>query len=181
MLEGKLVRLRAFEQEDLDLNHAYANDSETMLRMYKGMPFPSSLADDQQWLNGQSSYTRGEYQFAIESLTDGFVGRCGITHMDWKNRCAELAMMIGAPHRRKGYGREALNLLSEFCFMQLNCHRLKVSVLDFNHAAIACYESCGFQAEGRLREEVYRNGRYCDVIILGKLYPNESEPTAHAD
>ena len=171
MLQGKLIRLRAFESGDLETNHLFVNDEETALLMYKGMPFPTSLSDEQQWLSQQSSYTRGEYQFAVENLEGDLVGRCGIVRLDWKNRVAELGMMIGHPYRGRGYGKEALSLVCDFCFRQLGCHRLKVSVLDFNTAAIACYESCGFIREGVLREEVFRNGTFHDVILMGLISP----------
>ena len=174
MLQGTRIRLRAFEPQDLEADFTFVNDEETALMMYKGMPYPSSRSDESQWLSQQSSYTRGEYQFAIDNLEGCLVGRIGIIHMDWKNRCAELAMMIGPAYRRRGYGREALRLVREFCFRQLNCHRLKVSVLDFNEPAIRLYLDAGFVHEGRLREEVFRNGAYCDVIVMGCLNPAEA-------
>ena len=80
-------------------------------------------------------------------------------------------MMIGRPYRGRGYGKEALSLVCDFCFQQLGCHRLKVSVLDFNEAAIACYTACGFVREGVLREEVFRNGTFHDVILMGRISP----------
>lgn len=85
MYEGRLVRLRAFERDDLDANHAFVNDYETVRGMISGIPFPSSVADEQRWLEQQTSYTRGEYQFAIEDGGGDLVGRCGVIRLDWKN------------------------------------------------------------------------------------------------
>ena len=171
MYEGKLVRLRAFEAGDLDANHAFVNDYETLRGMMSGIPFPASEADEQQWLNQQSSYTRGEYQFAIEDFEGDLVGRCGITRVDWKNRLAELAIMIGTPYRGRGYGTEAMALLTDFCFREMNLHRLKVTVFAFNEPALKCYEANGFVREGLLRQELWRDGAYRDVVILAKLAP----------
>ncbi len=97
MLNGTLVRLRAFESGDVEANHAFMNDAATLRGMLSGIPFPSSWQDEQQWLSQQTGYTRGEYQFAVENFDGELVGRCGITRLDWKNRVAELAIMIGAP------------------------------------------------------------------------------------
>ncbi len=172
MYEGKLVRLRAFEAGDLDANHAFVNDYETLRGMMSGIPFPSSVADEQQWLSQQSSYTRGEYQFAIENGEGEMVGRCGAIRVDWKNRLAELAIMIGAPYRGRGYGTEAMALLCDFCFREMNLHRLKVTVFAFNEAALRCYERNGFVREGLLRQELWRDGAYRDVAILAKMAPD---------
>ncbi len=169
MIEGTLVRLRAFEQDDLDANHAFMNDLPTLRDMMSGIPFPASYGDERRWLEQQTSYSRGEYQFAIEDFEGDLVGRCGVIRLDWKNRLAELAIMIGAPYRRRGYGREAMALLCDFCFREMNLHKLKVSVFAFNQAAIRCYEGCGFRQEGLLRAEIFRDGAYRDVVVLSRI------------
>ena len=46
MYEGRLVRLRAFERDDVDANHAFVNDYETVRGMLSGIPFPSSMQDE---------------------------------------------------------------------------------------------------------------------------------------
>ena len=145
MIEGRLVRLRAFEQSDLDANHAFVNDYATLRDMLAGMPLPASYEDERRWLDQQSSYTRGEYQFAVE---DG-----------------------GGPYRGRGYGTEALGLLCDFAFSEMNLHKLKVSVFAFNAAAIRCYEKNGFTREGLLRAEIFRAGAYQDVVELARFAP----------
>lgn len=169
-IEGKRIRLRAFEGTDAAANHEFVNDPETLRGMMSGIPFPSSYADEQQWLSQQSSYTRGEYQFAVETVDgDELAGRCGIIRVDWKNRMAKLAIMIGKPYRGKGYGKEAMELLCDFCFREMNLHKLRVSVFAFNEAAVRCYLSCGFREEGRLEKELWRDGAYRDVLILSRF------------
>ena len=168
MIDGKLVRLRAFEDGDLDANHAFANDLETQQLMQSGIPFPSSMSDERQWLERQTSYTRGEYQFAVEDFEGYLVGRCGLIKVDWKNRLGEAAIMIGAPYRGRGYGREAMGLLCGFCFREMNLHKIKVRVLACNEPALNCYRSNGFVQEGILRSEIWRNGAWHDVILLSR-------------
>lgn len=143
----------------LDANHAFVNDYATLRDMLAGMPLPASYEDERRWLDQQSSYTRGEYQFAVEDGGGDLVGRCGLTRVDWKNRLGEIGMMIGAPYRGRGYGTEALGLLCDFAFSEMNLHKLKVSVFAFNAAAIRCYEKNGFTREGLLRAEIFRAGR----------------------
>ena len=169
MDEGRLVRLRAFEREDVDANHAFVNDYETVRGMLSGIPFPSSMQDEYRWLEQQTSYSRGEYQFAVEDGGGYLVGRCGVTRLDWKNRVAELAIMIGTPYRGRGYGSEAMALLCDFCFREMNLHKLKVSVFAFNEPAVRCYEKNGFIREGMLKGEIFRDGQYQDVVLLAKF------------
>ena len=176
MYEGRLIRLRAFERGDVDANHAFVNDYETVRGMLSGIPFPASMEDEYRWLEQQTSYSRGEYQFAVEDFEGDLVGRCGVTRLDWKNRVAELGIMIGTPYRGRGYGSEAMALLCDFCFKEMNLHKLKVSVFAFNEAAIRCYEKNGFVREGLCRREIFRDGAYQDVVLLARFAENPANP-----
>ena len=176
MYEGRLIRLRAFERGDVDANHAFVNDYATVRGMLSGIPFPASVEDEYRWLEQQTSYSRGEYQFAVEDFEGDLVGRCGVTRLDWKNRVAELGIMIGTPYRGRGYGSEAMALLCDFCFKEMNLHKLKVSVFAFNEAAIRCYEKNGFVREGLCRREIFRDGAYQDVVLLARFAENPANP-----
>lgn len=170
MYQSEHIRLRAFESDDLARSHDFMNDYATMRGAFSGMLYPSSMEDEGRYLNGQSSYTHGEYQFAIETLDQTLIGRCGFTRVDWKNRYAELGILIGdSRFRGIGYGTEAVRLLCDFGFNELNLHKIKASVIDFNLSAIRCYEKCGFTREGTLRQEIWREGAYHGVVLLSLL------------
>ncbi|MBQ8082163.1 MAG: GNAT family N-acetyltransferase [Clostridia bacterium] len=168
MYQGKLVRLRALEQKDIAASHLFVNDYETMRGVTSGKLYPASYEDEARWAQGQSSYTHGEYQFAIETLEEGiFIGRCGFTRVDWKNRLAEIGILIGdGAFRGKGFGSDAVDTLCRFGFEELNLHKIKASVFSFNEAAIRAYQKCGFQEEGILKAELFREGKYHDVRLF---------------
>lgn len=166
---GEKVRLRAFERNDLEKNHDFVNDYDTVRGMASGILFPCSYEDEQRFMDQQSSYTRGEFQFAVETLDGELVGRCGILRVDWKNSVAELGIMIGTTNRGRGFGTDAMRVLCRFCFEEMNLHKLKLSVIAFNAPAIRCYEKCGFEREGVLKSEVFREGKYHDVVMLGLI------------
>ena len=168
MYQGELVRLRAFERSDVENHWAFMNDYETVRGMSSGILYPSSKEDEARYLDQQSSFTRGEYQFAMETLDGLLIGRCGFTRVDWKNRLAEIGIMIGIKeYRGKGFGSDALRLLIRIAFSEMNLHKLKLSVFDFNLQAVKCYEKCGFVREGVLKNELWREGAYHDVVVLG--------------
>lgn len=51
-------------------------------------------------------------------------------------------------------------------------------MLEANEASLAAYRSCGFVAEGALREYAVRSGRRVDMILLGLL---SEEYTKHIE
>lgn len=175
MYEGKRIRLRAFDNSDLMKCLEYSNDYQIMRGASGGILYPSTVDDEARAMGNQTSYTAGEYQFAIETLAEGrFIGKCGFTKVNWKNRVGELAILIGEKQfQGKGYGTDAVSTLCKFGFEELNLHKIKAVVFDFNLPALGCYERCGFLREGLLKQEMYREGAYHDVVVLGLLKETE--------
>ena len=169
MYEGKLVRLRALKREDMITAKDYMNDSEVRKNLQGGIPFPFTLEDEYKFYEGISGM-KDTYTFAIESMEKRYLGGCGINQIDWKNSVATIGIFIGDKSCwGKGYGTEAIKLLTDFIFNEMNINKVKLNVYSFNKRAMRCYEKCGFIREGVLRQEIYREGRYHDDIVMGLL------------
>ena len=56
--------------------------------------------------------------------------------------------------------------------MEMNLHKIKAVVFDFNEPALRCYEKCGFVREGVLKQEIFREGAYHDVVSMA-LFQDE--------
>ncbi|EFC91259.1 GCN5-related N-acetyltransferase [Dethiosulfovibrio peptidovorans DSM 11002] len=102
--------------------------------------------------------------------TLAYIGQIDFHVIDWKNRSARIALVVGTPgNRGKGYGSEALNTLVDYGFRFMNLHRMDLLVREDNLSARRCYEKCGFVEEGRMREAIFRDGRYLDMIVMSIL------------
>lgn len=169
MIYGERVRLRAMEREDLVKSHEWVNDPEVTRGL--GLILPMSMADEENWYNAQRDPK--EKPLAIEVRKGKgwkFIGNCGVFGIENVNRSAELGIMIGDKTEwDKGYGAEAMTLLLRFGFETLNMHRLFLRVYADNVRAVRSYEKTGFVLEGRLREAVYKSGKYDDVLIMSVL------------
>ena len=67
------------------------------------------------------------------------------------------------------HGTEAIGLLLQYAFSQMNLNRVYLRVCADNERAVRCYEKCGFREEGRFREHVYLDGQYRDVLQMAIL------------
>jgi RimJ/RimL family protein N-acetyltransferase len=56
-----------------------------------------------------------------------------------------------------------------FIFDLYNLHKISLEVLSTNTRAISLYENLGFIKDGVKREEVYKNGKWIDSIIMSIL------------
>jgi RimJ/RimL family protein N-acetyltransferase len=109
--------------------------------------------------------------FAIRlGSDDALVGTCQLRHLDLTHRNAELQIRLGDPGQRgHGYGTQAVRLLLDFAFRDLNLHRVYLHVFETNAAAIRAYEKAGFVREGILRQAAHIDGAYVDIAVMGKL------------
>lgn len=69
----------------------------------------------------------------------------------------------------RGYGTTFINMLLDYAFKQLSCHRFWLDARAHNVQAIALYKRLGFVEEGVLREAVKLSNGYVDVIIMSIL------------
>jgi RimJ/RimL family protein N-acetyltransferase len=106
--------------------------------------------------------------FGIRERAGGrLVGSCQLLGISAAHRKAELQIRIGeADARGRGYGKEAVRLLLDFAFRDLNLHRVELTVLAGNEPAIRLYESTGFVREGTLRQAAHIDGRYVDLVVM---------------
>lgn len=167
MLEGKLVRLRAPEPEDSQMVHYWMNDPEVTEHLSERYPLATS---DDFWLAGSGPITFSLVRLAIETKDGEHIGGINLHQIDAESRNAGLGIIIGAKaHWDRGYGGDAIVTLLRFAFDEMNLHRVWLTTVEYNKRAIACYRRCGFREEARLRQHVFRHGRYVDFIQMGIL------------
>src|SRR5256885_3889053 len=131
----------------------------------------SGLAEE-AWLHPLTS-TPIAYErtfFAIETKDGVHIGNTNLFNASPENRSAELGIMIGEKeYRSRGLGTDALTTLARFGFDEMNLNRIQLTVYSFNERAQAAYRKAGFVEEGRLRQAMYREGVYHDILVMGLL------------
>ena len=171
-MEGKLVRLRAYEKSDLDSIMKWVNDEEvTDLLGGEMLVYPVSSIAEERFIEAAAGTSDKQKSFAIETLAERrYIGGISFNVIDWLNRSAGLGIVIGDKSLwGKGYGTDAMRVLMRLAFDKMNLHRLWLHVHDYNPRAIASYEKCGFKREGMLRQDHFTRGRYHDTIVMGIL------------
>lgn len=169
MFTGELVRLREYNKDDTEKALAFINDPEIKYYLTPGVPFPLTLNDEATFVEKQSAFNE-TYNFAIETLDGEYIGGCGLNDIDWKNRVTVVGIFIGnKEYWGKGYGTDAMDVLINFIFKEMNLNRIMLNVYSYNQRAIKSYEKAGFVKEGVLRQALYKNGAYHDEVVMGLL------------
>jgi diamine N-acetyltransferase len=183
VIYGAKTRLRRIEREDISTFVRWFGDPQ--VREYLLINRPISVAEEERWFEGLQDRHDTEL-FAIEAAVEGAVaaspveaaasshwvhiGNTGLHSINWTHRAAELGIVIGEKeYWGRGFGSDAIRALVRFGFEEINLHRIFLHVFEDNGRAIRAYEGCGFQHEGRLRDGVYRHGRYYDLLAMSIL------------
>ncbi len=173
MLTGEKVRLRALRRDDLETLCEFNNDLEVELAGGGDPPIPQSLERlqaefDKEVANGG----RDGSNFAIEA-DDRLIGHAGLFNFNETARTCELGITIGdASYWGQGYGSESVKLLLDYAFRLRNIRKVFLTVNGNNARAVRAYQKCGFKEEGRLREQVWSDGRYIDLVYMGVFQKN---------
>jgi len=171
-VDGKLIRLRAYEKSDLDAVMKWVNDEEvTDLLGGEVLAYPVSSIVEGEFIETVAASSDKSKHFVIETLAEPrYIGAISFNVIEWRNRSAGLGIVISEKALwGKGYGTDAMRVLMRLAFDKMNLNRLWLHVHDGNRRAIASYEKCGFRREGVLRQEHFARGCYHDTIVMGIL------------
>ncbi len=170
MIVGERVRLRATRKDDLPTFVEWFSDPE--VRRYLDMHLPFSMAQEERWFEQlQDRLEKQEIvMLTIETEKGACIGNISLFDINWKDRHAELGITIGdKDHWDRGYGSDAVRTMLRLAFDEMNLHRVFLRVHEDNTRGIRCYQKAGFRKEGALRESVFREGAYLDLVVMSIL------------
>lgn len=167
-MRGKLVSLRPMIQDDSDRYFKWINNKELVL---KNADFkPVSRADHDHWFNTVAEHPNVHTFSIVENQQNQLIGSCSLRNINLHHKNAELQIRIGEmDYHGRGFGTEAVALLVNYGFNELNLKRIYLHVFCHNTAAIRAYEKCQFQSEGVLRQAAFIDGRFIDVKVMALL------------
>lgn len=143
-LDSKENRIFLRKTEENDLHFVYESEHSDGNRLFVG-----------QWTVNEHKHALIDediLHLMVEDKGKGSpVGYVILKGLKSLNKSIEL-MRIVITDKRKGFGREVLNLLKFYVFKIEKAHRLWLDVRENNGIAYNLYKTVGFQQEGILRE-----------------------------
>lgn len=166
MLKGDKIYLRAVELEDARIISAWLNDRETNINLDIIYPLSRRYADSYVLSSDEESNKK---IFVIDNQDHKPIGLVIIDKIKWEYRNCEIGIVIyDKSQRGKGLGKDAMKTALDFIFNEMNMNLVYLNVLSDNKIAINMYRKLGFEFEGELRDRVYKNGKYLNIIAMSK-------------
>lgn len=169
-LIGKTIYLRTIEASDLDENYqSWFNDAE-VCQFNSHHRFPNYRQNMEEYYDDVIKSKNNLVLAIIDKETNQHVGNIALQDINLLDRTAELAIIIGNKQSwGKGIGREAAKLIIVHGFDSLNLNRIGFGTSEENKAMQKLGESLGFKKEGTMRQALYKNNGFKDIIIFGLL------------
>jgi ribosomal-protein-alanine N-acetyltransferase len=169
-LEGESIYFKALSTNDAQEIHNYASDED--VSRFIGWKLMNTLDETREFveemLRRESAGTH-LYASVVLKATQEVIGTVMIFGFDKEANYAEIGYVFHKEHWGKGYGTEAVKLVSKFAFEELNLHKLNARVVDTNIGSSRILEKNGFELEGRFKDHYFIEGKYYDGLFLGKL------------
>lgn len=167
-LKGTNIYLRALEPEDLEFVYQIENDESIWNVSNTQTPYSKFLI--RQYLENahQDIYEAKQLRLAIcKKDTFEAIGLIDLFDFDAVNNRAGIGILIqNETNRGNGIGKEALGLLIDYSFNQLQLHQLYANIGMDNEASLNLFTTFGFQKIGVKKDWIYQGNSFYDEALF---------------
>ena len=182
MLKGSKVTLDVIDVDNIEWMRAQRNQPE-MRQYFREW---KDISKDQQakWYASRGNNSdpnhvyfqiavreelKGTLSYARQHSIPDIIGCCGLHYVDWRLRSAEFGIFLSQDVRGQGFGKDALTVLFDYGFREMNLHKIWAEVYDNNQAINTYTKGLGMKQDGLLRDNYFKNGKYGNSIMLSVL------------
>ncbi|WP_047546968.1 GNAT family N-acetyltransferase [Psychroserpens sp. Hel_I_66] len=166
-LKGEHIYLRALEPEDLDFIHEIENSQDIWEISNTITPYSKFLIKQYLKQAHRDVFDVKQLRLVISNYENVALGMIDLFDFDFKNKRAGVGILIkDSVNRQKGFGKEALQLLVDYCKSQLDLHQLYCNISEENEKSLKLFNNQGFEVIGLKNDWNYVNGSYKNEYLL---------------
>ena len=169
-LQGKSIQIRALEPEDLDFLYQVENDLNYWEVSSTQAPYSRFVL--QQYLDNAhlDIYEAKQLRLMITEKKSGkSIGIIDLFDYSPQHKRAGIGILIVTSKQGLGYASEALKLLIDYSFGQLDLHQLFANITSDNEKSLKLFKKSGFKKVGVKKEWIYTNRQYKDEVLFQLL------------
>jgi UDP-4-amino-4,6-dideoxy-N-acetyl-beta-L-altrosamine N-acetyltransferase len=103
-------------------------------------------------------------------------GSVYLKDINWIHKKAEYGIFIGeTEYMGKGMGSKIAKKMLQYAFEKMKLHRVYLRVFEENVRARKSYENAGFVEEALLHDDVFVNGEYKNIVLMGAINKEDKE------
>ena len=159
--------IRPWRLDDAGSLAKHANNRKVWLALRDLFPHPYTMQDAQEFLRRTiSEQPTTLFCIDVDSRAVGGIG-IRVGH-DVHRHTAELGYWLGEKFWGRGIMSEAVGAFRDFCFTNFPLRRVYAEPFANNPASARVLEKAGFFFEGRLKNNVIKDGKLLDSLLYAK-------------
>jgi|GEM_PF-885692 len=173
--ESGRVRVRAAEEADLNFLTAARKTPDSLRQWYEDeLTAPPSEKEMRDAFVGDLAdfYKDDKRLFMLETPDAEYAGQLQIWQVNRRAGVFRHGLFMEEGFRGRGLAKEALVIVLDFYFNELNYRKCNPYVYSYNARSQAFHERFGFKREAVIKEEHYSRGRYHDLYYYS-LFKDE--------
>ena len=108
--------------------------------------------------------------FIFHKKTNNLMGGLSLTNLKSEGyKSITIGYWMGETYAGKGYMRDSLKIISNYCFIDLGLNRIEAACLPKNLSSKKVLLNSGFKVEGYAKKYLKINGKLEDHLLLAKL------------
>ena len=158
------IRLIKIEEADLYQIMEWRMKPEVTNNMYTDPKLNMNL--QKKWLQSiKKDNTVRYWMIEIDKEKIGVINLCDI---DFKNQRCYWAYYIGnTSFRGRGIATALECNIYDYVFQTMELNKLCCEVFAFNEKVISIHKKFGSEVEGTLKQHIYKNGEFYDIVCMG--------------
>ncbi len=168
IIPGDGIRLRPLAEGDTERIVRWRSRPEVVAGLFSERG--PTAEEHERWFK---SYLQDDHrqEFVIEMIETGQpVGTIGLNNLDFHHMHGEFGVLIGEDSvRGKGIAHKAGVAILRYAFKELGLERVYLLVFPGNEAANRLYHRLGFVEEGILRNHIFKDNEFRDVVMMSVL------------
>ena len=152
-IRAEHIYLRALEPSDLNVLYTTENNVSIWKVSNTLTPFSKSILELYLETAHQDIYSTKQLRLMIcENSTDEPVGTIDLFDFDPMNARVGVGVLIFEVFRKKGYAREAIELVKDYTRNTLLLNQLFCNISESNNESVSLFEKCGFEKIGSKKQ-----------------------------
>ena len=160
--------IRDWVMDDVQSLANYANNKKIWINMRDRFAHPYKVTDAEKFIQNALNLTP-KTMYAISNNTEA-IGSIGLHIKEDVHRfTAEMGYWLGEPFWNKGIMTEIVKRYTQYAFDNFKLNRIFAEPYATNKASMRVLEKAGFNREGVLRANVYKDGKIVDQVVYATI------------
>ena len=157
-MERKNIKLRVLELTDSAQMATLLNNKNIWDNLRDFIPFPYHQSDAVAFIKlTKENEPRQNLGIEYNGVLCGEIG-LNVQHDVYK-KSAEIGYWLGEPYWGKGIMTEAVRLITNYGFEELNLVRIYTGIFEFNKASMHVLEKNGYRKEAIFKKAIFKNDK----------------------